>query len=480
MQQTSLPPGPSDHPLAQMFSYVRGPYEFFERHQREHGDVFTVNLPGIGKQVVVASPEVLKELTQGSYESYERWGDVLRYILGDHAVIFQEGAPHRRLRKLMTPPFQGDRMRGYGPVMMRVTDQVLGKYGDGEVVELRKPMQEITIRVILHCVFGLDEGPRFERLRTMLIEFVEAMLTPWAFVSGLVFKGRRVLKLLEFLGEKQRNASPEVTPKLSRIPVLCQADRLGAIDAVLFDEIERAKREAHTREDILAMLVGVRDEEGKPLSREELRDQLITLMLGGHETTSNSLCWALYLLAKSPEAVSAIRAEQAAQFPQGFDPLRASQLSYLGGAIQESMRLMPIAVGVSRKLKVDMVMDGYHVPAGTLVMPASYLAQRHPRLWENPLAFDPTRFVGKKPAPSAHFPFGSGVWRCLGAAFADYEMRVVLTRFLERFDVELLPGQVAKPFLQGFTITPADGMPLRLRLRAAKRASEGVAAQETP
>jgi cytochrome P450 family 110 len=130
--------------------------------------------------------------------------------------------------------------------------------------------------------------------------------------------------------------------------------------------------------------------------------------------------------------------------------------------IQESMRLMPIAIGVARKLKEDTLVDGHLLPRGTQVMPAGFLAQRHPALWERPEAFDPTRFVGKKPPVHAHFPFGVGVWRCLGAAFADYEMRIVLSRFVRRFDFALAEGQVARPLLQGITITPVDGMPLRL------------------
>jgi cytochrome P450 len=466
VRQPSMPPGPTKPALAQMLEYVRDPWGYFAKQQKLYGDTFTIKLPGLGEQVVVASPEGLKEVVTGSYEAYERSAEVLRYFLGGRALIFQEGMPHRRMRKVMGPSFQGDRMRGYGPVMMRVTDEVLGRMQDGTVA-MSEPMQEITIRVILQCIFGLDEGPRLERVRTHLVAFMKSMLTPWAFVPGLLLRDR-VLKVLERLGESHRRADPDAPPPLSRIPGLRHAQHLGVIDAIIYDEIERCERDGGQREDILALLVRARDEDGKPLSKKELRDQLIMLMLAGYETTSNSLCWALYLLAKNPEVMANVRRELEQSFPAGFDALAANNLPYLGATIQETMRIMPIAVGVARKLKEPLTVDGYTIPAGTLLMPASYLAQQDPRIWKDPERFDPAHFLGKKPGPSAHFPFGQGVWRCLGAAFADYEMRVVLARLLMRFDVELAPGQTAQPLLQGITISPIDGMPVVLKTRAEK------------
>jgi cytochrome P450 len=459
------PPGPKEPPLLQLIAYVRQPYEFMERMQRQHGDVFTMNLPGLGRHVLVSSPSGLRELTSGSYDEFERFAGVLHFLLGQHSVIFQEGGPHRRIRKLLTPSLHGDAMRSHGPTMLRVTDDVLDRYRDGQVVKLHADMQEITLRVILHCVFGLDEGPRFERIRVLLTEFLQAMLTPWAFGAGLMFGGRRVLNLVERLGERTRRQPPDGDLTLSRLPLLRQADRLGAIDAILFDEIERCQRAPEGRTDMLATLVSARDEHDQPMTREEMRDQLITMMVGGHETTANSLCWALFQLATRPDVCDAMRREVSEVFQHGFDPALVNKLHYVGAVIQESMRLMPIGIGVARKLKVPLTVEGHRLEPGTVVLPTSFLAQRDPRHFRDPLAFEPARFLGKKPDMHAHFPFGAGVWRCLGASFADYEMRVVLARFLARFDIELLPGQKAQPFLEGITIRPADGMPLKLHVR---------------
>jgi cytochrome P450 len=199
------------------------------------------------------------------------------------------------------------------------------------------------------------------------------------------------------------------------------------------------------------------------------------LLIAGHETTSNSLCWAIHQLAQRPDVVAEARREQAERFPDGFDPTRARELPYLGAVIQESMRLTPIALGVARRLKRDMELGGHSLKAGTLLLPSTYLAQRDPRRWERPHEFDPRRFLNKKIEMAAQFPFGLGVWRCLGAAFADYEMRVVLSLLIARYDIELAPDEKAEPVLKGVTIAPKSGLRVRLversrsaRLRASR------------
>jgi cytochrome P450 len=468
--RTGLPPGLKRPAFFQLLGYVTRPFAHFDEQQRRFGDVFTIRLPGIGPQVVVGSPDDLKALISGSYEVYERDAAGLAFLLGNHALIFQQGQRHRELRNLMTPPFQGDRMRGYGPAMMRVTDQVLASRDSARASPIQREMQEITLRVILHCVFGLNDGPRLTRIEELFTSFFDGMLNPWAFAASLLVSGERVMKGLTWLGESQRRSPPGLERPLSRLPIKRQADRLGAIDALLFDEIDRAQRDGAGRQDILALLVRARDERGISLSRDELRDQLMMLLLGGHETTANSLCWTLYQLAMRPDVVAQIRRERRALFPGGFDPLRARELSYLGAVIQESMRLSPIAVGMARRLKHAMKLAGHDVPAGTVVVPSFYLAQRHPGLWSDPREFDPTRFLNKKVPPLANFPFGAGVWRCLGAAFADYEMRVVLSRLLDRFELELPPEEHAHPVLKGVTITPRGGLLLGLRARHAESA----------
>lgn len=462
--------------MLQMIAYATRPFEHIRAQHERFGDVFTTRLPGLGNQIIVASPEGIKTLVTGSYEAFDREADTIRFLLGGNALIFQQGTRHRQMRNAMTPPFHGDRMRGYGPVMMAVTDQVLGERAPGVSAPIQPEMQEITVRVILHCVFGLNEGPRFDRMKALLVEFVEGMFGPWAFLASLVITGTSVLNIIERLGDNQRCAAPDGTMPLSRWPLLRQADRLGAIDAMLYDEIERCQRDPGDRQDILALLIRAGQEQGTPFDRQSLRDQLIMLMIAGHETTSNSLCWTLYYLAQNPEVVDELRREHERLFPRGFDALRARELNYMGAVIQESMRMSPIAVGVARRLKQDTTFGEHTIKAGTVVIPASYIAQHDPRLWEQPERFDPGRFMGKKPGMAQHFPFGAGVWRCLGAAFAEYEMRVVLARLLMRYDIELVDRQKPQGFLKGVTITPRGGLPMRLRERSPAFREERIEA----
>ncbi len=467
------PPGPRRPSVLQLLSYVTDPFTHFDKLAARYGDVFRVRLPGVGEQFIVGSPEGVRALTTGNYDTFEREAGSLRFLLGGNALIFLDGLGHRMLRNVMTPPFQGDRMRAYGPVMLRVTEEILASRPQHSTGPIQPDMQEITLRVILHCVFGLDSGPRFERMKALMVEFLDHMFDPRTFAAALVLSGERVLSVLETLGTRQREATPDSAPALSRLPIQRTADLLGAIDAMLFEEIERARRDDDARQDILSLLVRVRSEDGELLSRNQLRDQLFMLLLAGHESTSNSLCWALYQLAQRPDVLAEIRREHAAVFKGAFDPLRARELPYLGAVIQETMRLMPIAVGVARRLKHDMQIEGYTLPKGSVAIPCAYLAQRDARVWDRPLEFDPTRFLNKKVSMAAHFPFGAGVWRCLGAAFADYEMRVVLATLLERFDLEVQPDEQARPLLKGVTIAPASGMRMRLRPRSADSASQG-------
>jgi cytochrome P450 len=205
------------------------------------------------------------------------------------------------------------------------------------------------------------------------------------------------------------------------------------------------------------------------MSDEELRIHLLTLLIGGHETTATSLCWAVHCLTGAPSGpgrpqLAQLREELSAA--GDLDPGRVRELTYLGAAVQESMRLYPIATGVSRRLKRDMTLGGWALRAGTVVTPSIYLTQRHPSLWEQPNAFRPERFLQASKVPSFQsFPFGGGVWRCLGAAFADYEMRVVLARLFGRVELEPATDRPVKAELRGFTVAPAGGLPTRVVAR---------------
>jgi cytochrome P450 len=460
-----LPPGPSAPAVAQLVRMSADPYGFFERCRARYGEVFTIRLPGHPPTVMVSEPESLKNLISSGYADLDRHAEALRFILGDHAVLFLQDEAHKETRKLMAPPFQGERMRTYGADMARVVDESMARYRDGERRLFHQDMQDITLRVILRTVFGLTEERRIGELGEHITRYLQELLKPWFYGATLILSPRRVRELLRSRGEAVRRG--ERAP--SRLPLQSTADRLGAADAILFDEISRCRRlsdgERARRPDILAMLVGARLEDGSALSDEALRDHLWTLLIGGHETTATALAWVLHDALGNPGTLERMRAEVADVMGAGFDPGRVRQLAYVGAVVNESMRLHPITPMVSRKLKHEARIGGHLLPAGTVVWPSLYLAQRDPRRWQDPTAFRPDRFLAGKPSAFEFFPFGAGVWRCVGAHFADFEMRVVLARLVSQADFALDPSARVRPMQRGFAVAPSQWLPVHVRLR---------------
>jgi hypothetical protein len=461
-------PGPRLPSIVQLARLSRDPHGYLTELRRLHGDVFCLRLPGQAPLAVVADPDGVRALTTAGYDQISRNADGIRFILGDHAVIFQQDAPHRETRKLMVPPFQGERMRAYGSDMARLTDDVLGHFGDGERRVLHRDLQEVTLSVILRCVFGITESRRMRELGTLIVEYLDGMLTPWFYGATLLLSGARVRDFLRARGRRMR--TPGRAP--SRWPVASVADRLGAIDALLFDEIARCRRlPDEGRQDILSLLVAARYDDGSGLGDEALRDHLMTLLIGGHETTATSLCWALHCALSRPGTIEQMRAEVRSVMGDGFDPAQVKQLAFIGAVVNESMRLYPIAWGVPRQLKQELRIAGHLLPAGQLISASIFHTQRDPRLWDAPDEFRPERFLGAKASVYTFFPFGAGVWRCLGAQFAEYEMRVVLARMVQTLDLEPASEAPIRPLMRGFTIAPSEGLPVRVRRRRAVEAA---------
>jgi cytochrome P450 len=466
MAKETLPPGPRLPPALQLVRMSMDPYGFLSECRARYGDLFTVRLPGARPQVFACDPEAVRALTTGGYDDFLRDAEAIRFMLGDDALIFQQDAPHKEMRRLMMPPFHGERMRAYGVDMSRITDETVDRWRDGDQVVLRDALQDITLRVILRSVFGITDARRMDELGRRIVEYLDAIMTPWFYGATLILSGARVRDFLRMRGAHM-SAHAEREP--SRWPIQKIADRVGAIEAMLTDEIHACRAlspdaRAH-RTDILALLVDARYDDGAAMDDDELRAHLMTLVVGGHETTATSLAWALACALRRPGTVESMRDEVDRVFAGGFDAARVKELAYVGAVANESMRLYPVATAVTRILKRERRLGGWTVPAGTRVAPCIYLTQRDPRVWPDPDSFRPERFLDGKASVYQFFPFGAGVWRCLGAQFAEYEMRVVLARIVARVDLTLAPGVAIKPVQRGFTVAPSDGVPVRVQLR---------------
>jgi cytochrome P450 len=407
-----LPAGPTSAAPIQTARWLMRPIAFMEDCRRRFGDAFSVNFTGFKTPLVMlSSPEAIRALyAERSHGLPPGRTVTLRPLVGPRSLLLLEGVDHLSRRKAMLPPFHGDRMRAYEAVVAEATARELDRWVVGEPFAVHPSMQEITLEVILRAVFGVSER---HVLHDLLRDLLSATISTQLQVSVLF--GRR--KPLEQLRERAQE-----------------------IDARLLREI--AARRAAPGEDICSLLVQTRFEDGSEMSDREVRDQLMTLLLAGHETTATGLAWTLDLLTRNPEVLARARV--------GGD-------EYLRAVITESLRLRPVVPLAGRRLVTDLHADGVHLPAGADVTPAIWLAHTRPQSYPDPYAFRPERFLGTPPSTYTWIPYGGGVRRCLGAAFAEMEMRVALGAILRRFDLRAASRRAERVARRNVTFSPRHG-----------------------
>ena len=410
----------------QTLRFLVRPISFLETWRGELGETFHASVHGPGELVFVTDPDSLKALFAADRVNTIAPGRniILGPLLGPGSLLLQEGDEHLRRRKLMLPPFHGERMRAYEHLIAAATERAMETWPVGTPFPLHPSMQAITLEVILRAVFGVEDDERRAALSAALVEILAATATPRA-VGFVVPALRR-------------------TPPYRRLAVL--SDR---IDALLADEIAERRNDPATpeREDILSMLVAARFEDGEAMGDSELRDQLMTLLLAGHETTATALAWTFDLLFHRPDAFARLR-----------DEVRAGEgRDYLEAVIEESLRVRPVVPFTGRELRQASELGGYALEAGTIVMAAIYLTHTRPDLYPEPYAFRPERFEEEEVETYSWIPFGGGTRRCIGAAFAQFEMRVALETILR--SCELRPGSAVpeRPIRRNVTMSPARG-----------------------
>ena len=437
----SLPPGPRQWPVFQLLRWIRQPIPFMEACARQFGDCFTVRFPIAGQRIVFFSdPVAIKEIFTGDAENF-RAGEanaIVRPVLGNNSLLVLDAAQHSRERRLMMPPFHGERMQVYGEEMRAIADRSIALWPIGISFPIHTAMQGITLDVILRTVFGLDESETLVQLRDRLMR--------------LLSKATRPYLLLPWF---QIDLGPYS-------PWGRQVRLKKDIDTLLFAIFAQRRAEGRAgREDILTMLLEARDEDGQPLSDQHLRDEMLTLLIAGHETTATSLSWIFSRILPRPDVIAKLRAELQAVVGTGpITPKHISQLEYLDATIKETLRLNPIVPLVGRRLQTPTRIGGRDRPAGVVAAPCIYLTHRRSDLWPEPEQFNPDRFLGKKPTPYEFFPFGGGVRYCLGAAFATYEMKIVLAEILLRTELHLAPGYTPQMIRRGITFAPSEGVPV--------------------
>lgn len=424
-----LPPGPKSWTPWQLIRWVRSPFRVMRDCAATYGDVFTLKgVYGGGPVVFCSDPESLQLLlSQDDGPHITSPGElnaIFEPLLGHHSVIALSGDPHRRMRQLLMPPFHGERMRSYEAVIRAVCQEELDQWSAASALEVRPAMQRISMRVILQAVFGLRQGELLERIEAALVDLLQTSTQPLG-------------TLMIFAGPLQKDLG-------AWSPWGRFLRKRQAVDALLYAEIaERRAFPERRGDDILSLLLEARDEQGQPLTDGELRDELITLLLAGHETTATALSWALHWLATRPEVRQRLLHEiQEARPEPGKPPELATllRLPYLQAVCHETLRLYPVGmITFPRRLELPLVLGGHPLDAGTVVMGCIFLAHRRAQVFPDPESFDPERFLTTCFSPFTFLPFGAGSRRCIGMAFALFEMKLVLSEVVARFDLALDP-----------------------------------------
>lgn len=433
----ALPPGPRMPPAAQIGNWLYRPLEFLNSCRRRYGDFFSLRFPGFETPMVIISrPEHVAALFKERENGLPPGRSLaLEPILGSRSILLLEGAEHLARRKLMLPPFHGERMRAYEAQITEIADREIAGWPLDTEFPIHPRMQAVTLEVILHAVFGVTDAARLDRLRPLLGELLDETAGPALQVRFLLSRRLPGVKdPLAALRERMR-----------------EADELLALEAAE----RRADPELTSRTDILSLLVAARFEDGEPISDAELRDQLMTLLVAGHETTATALAWAFDLLLRNR-----------AQLERLTDEIRAGESEeYLRATISEVLRLRPVVPLAGRRLAKPMQLDELELPAGTDVAPAIWLTHTDPATYPEPLSFRPERFLETPPETYSWIPFGGGVRRCLGASFAEFEMRVVLREVLGRCELRSALEAPERIKRRNVTFSPRHGTPVRVRSR---------------
>ena len=451
-----------------LLRWIIQPIEYLDECDRRYGDCFQLDFGTGSSFVFLSDPKAIEQLFTAPIGAFDsgRGNWLLRPTLGDNSLLLLDGEQHQRQRQLIMPSFHGERMRTYGEIIRQITDRVTQQWQVGKPFSVRPFMQEISLRVIMQAVFGLAESEqgepayrrpdRSEQLKATLDDFLKLTASRLGFAIGIFPWMRADLGAWSPGGRFNRMKQ--------------------AIDEMLYAEIrERRANFDPARSDILSMLLAARDETGQSMTDEELRDELITLLLAGHETTATALSWALYWIHKLPHVRETVMAELQA-LGSNPDPMAIARAPYLSAICAETLRIYPVAIITEARItKAPMQVMGYSFEAEAMLVPCIYLTHQREELYPNPRQFRPERFLERQYSPYEYLPFGGSNRRCIGAAFALFEMKLALASILSHAHLELTNDRPVKPIRRGVTVAPKGGINLVMTERTLEPSSGAIA-----
>ncbi|QRK05989.1 cytochrome P450 [Archangium violaceum] len=439
-----LPPGPALPSPLQMSLYMADPLSFLRKQRKRHGDTFTLRMSGMGEFVFVSAPEDIKRIFNAPPDALHagEGNAVILPLVGSSSLVMQDGAEHIRLRRLLLPPFQGERLHTYAGPMRETTHASLEQWPVGKPFPLLPRMMSLTIEILLRSVFGIEGKEELALFARRFPRLVDSIASPLYLIPAL--SGVDVFQ---------------------KVPWLRASKMKREVDEAIYALIahRRAQPADPRRQDMLSLLLESRDEAGQPLTDRELRDALFTVIVAGYETTAIGMCFTVERLLSTPEALARVHEEL--ERVVGDTELQAEhlgQLEYLDAVIKETLRLRPVVPLVSRRTKVPFELSTYTLPPETMLVPGIALTHLREDIYPEPDSFQPERFLGKKPDPYAWLPFGGGSRRCLGMALSLFEMKVVLATMLRRAKLRLASKRPIHMVRRSIMFAPSRGMPVVL------------------
>lgn len=437
----------------QAVQWILDPIGYMKTNFSRYGDIFeaSIILNSPGPIFLINEPKAIQYLlthdTGKELSSPGELNKLLETLLGRQNVILMSGQQHRNRRQLIMPPFHGEHLNAYGQIIQQVTQDVVAEWTPGEILDVRSVMQKITMRVILQVVFGLNKGERYEALERLLSARLNMTATPLASV-------------ILFFPWMQKDAGAWSPGR--------QIRRLSAeIDALLFAEIEERRANSRvSRIDVLSLLLEAKDEQGDGLSNQDLRDELMTLLTAGHETTATALTWAMYWVHSNSDVKQKLLAELDCT-SDSHNAAQLLRLPFLTAVCHETLRIHPVAMlTFTRRVEEPLEISGNRFTPGMLLVGCIYLLHQREDLYPEPQQFRPERFLERQFSPYEFMPFGGGVRRCIGSALAQYEMKIVLGTILNQIDVVLTNTHPVRPARRGVTL--GQGTPVLIKKVGAR------------
>ncbi|WP_414541524.1 cytochrome P450 [Nostoc sp. CCY0012] len=459
-------PNPLKTPsFLQQLQWVADPVRYMEKAAQKYPDIFTSHVVGFGNKLVfVNHPQAVQEILTNDRKQFFAAGKenkLLQPLVGNYSTFMLDGDRHRKRRQLVMPSFHGDRMRNYGDLIRQITKKVWSQLPTDQPFITRNATQEISLQVILQTVFGVWEGERSQQLKKQLLLITNLFRSPlsssFLFFSSLQKDLGAWSPWGKFIRDRQQ------------------------LDQLIYAEIsERRQQNDENRIDILSLLMSAQDETGNSMTDQELRDELMTLLLAGYETTAIAMAWALYWIHKKPEVREKLL-QELDTLGDSPDPMSISRLPYLTAVCNETLRIYPVVMLTFPRIVQEPVeLLGHSLDTGTIVVGSMYLIHQREDLYPEPKQFRPERFLERQFSPYEFIPFGGGVRRCVGEALALFEMKLVLATILSRYQLALADDQPEVPRRRGVTLAPGRGVNMVITGKRSPCSSESLSRGKSP